>query len=230
MPLSTTRPSTWWNTGLCVASSSSVRYDPARAHHVDRRLAGQHACGLHRRGVRAQHQAGVGGRDVERVHQPRAGWSGPKLSASKLNHSARARGLRRPRSPCRRTGRRSAPSAWSAGAGRRAERLGGEQGGLLRIVRIVAVGHGAANSLTPDEPSGSVRRRGWPQPAGQGVAQKKVRPTRPRPAGRVNISNMTCRSALRRSNSCACMVQCSRAEAYRHTAAAAARFRLSAPP
>ena len=46
--------------------------DPAGRDDVDRRRARQHGAGLHRAGVRAQHQAGVLGRDEEGVHH-RAG-------------------------------------------------------------------------------------------------------------------------------------------------------------
>ena len=60
MPSSTTRPSTWWNIGLWVASYSSVRKTRPGADDVDRRRAGEHRARLHRRGVRAQHQVVVG--------------------------------------------------------------------------------------------------------------------------------------------------------------------------
>ena len=67
MPSSTTRPSTWWKTGLCVASNSSVRKTRPGQIDVDRRRAGQHGAGLHRRGVGAQHQVVLGGVGPERV-------------------------------------------------------------------------------------------------------------------------------------------------------------------
>ena len=55
-PLSMTRPSTWWNCGVCVASEIDA-IGAARADHADRGLLGQHGAHLHRRGVGAQQHA-----------------------------------------------------------------------------------------------------------------------------------------------------------------------------
>ena len=67
MPSSTTSPSTWLNTGVCVASSSSVRKTRPGRDRVDRWVATEHGADLHRGGLGAQHDAGVGGPDPERV-------------------------------------------------------------------------------------------------------------------------------------------------------------------
>ncbi len=60
MPSSMTRPSTWWNIGLCVASYSSVRKTRPGRDDVDRRRAGQHRARLHRAGLGAQHEVVLG--------------------------------------------------------------------------------------------------------------------------------------------------------------------------
>ncbi len=66
-PLSTARPSTWWKTGVCVASSSSVRNTWPMAGDVDRHAPLEQGAGLHRRGVGAQHEAALGRVDEEGV-------------------------------------------------------------------------------------------------------------------------------------------------------------------
>ncbi len=60
MPLSTTRPSTWWNTGDVGGVEFVGAIDPAGAHDRDRRRARQHRPRLHRRRVGAQHQTALG--------------------------------------------------------------------------------------------------------------------------------------------------------------------------
>ena len=62
MPSSTTRPSTWWNIGVCVASESR-RYTLPRHTHVDGRLLLLHDAHLDGRGVGAQQDAAVGVHD-----------------------------------------------------------------------------------------------------------------------------------------------------------------------
>src|SRR4051794_7213067 len=91
-PLSTARPSTWWNTGVWVASSSSVR----------KTLPGQMTYTGTPRSSRARTCTGLvcvrssrpfsGGSTKKVSCIWRAGWSGSKLSASKLNHSASTSG------------------------------------------------------------------------------------------------------------------------------------------
>ncbi len=71
MPSSTTSPSTWWKTGVCVASELVGAVHPARAHNVDRQRPLEHGAHLHRGGVRAQHDATFAGPDEEGVlHGP----------------------------------------------------------------------------------------------------------------------------------------------------------------
>ena len=57
MSRSTTRPSIWWNTGMCVASGVSRRKTRPGVDHVDRRRLRLHRADLHRRRVRAQQRA-----------------------------------------------------------------------------------------------------------------------------------------------------------------------------
>ena len=92
MPSSMTRPSTWWNIGLCVASYSSVRNTRPGADDVDRWLAGEHRPRLHRAVcVRSTRWCSAG--SAQKVSCiVRAGWSGPRLSASKFSHSASTSG------------------------------------------------------------------------------------------------------------------------------------------
>ncbi len=66
--------------------------DPARADDVDRGLAREHRARLDRRGVGAQHEVVVGRVGPERVLHRARGWSGPRLRASKLSHSASSTG------------------------------------------------------------------------------------------------------------------------------------------
>ena len=73
----------------------------------------------------------------------RAGWSGPRLRASKLSHSPRAPDPRRPPSPCRRTRRRGAGHAssmgWRAPGWRRSDGHG-DVDALLDEDPLVALG------------------------------------------------------------------------------------------
>ncbi len=85
MPWSTTRPSTWWKTGECVASTSSLRYtrpgtmrrSGAPWRRISRICTGD-VCVRSSRGETAL-------RSTKSVScESRAGWSGGKFSASKL--------------------------------------------------------------------------------------------------------------------------------------------------
>ena len=95
-PSSTARHSIWWNTGLCVASSASLRkhvpglttYSGSGRVSMARIWTGE-VC------VRSTmpEDADPSGAATNRVSCiSRAGWSGGKLSASKLYHSASTSG------------------------------------------------------------------------------------------------------------------------------------------
>ena len=102
-----------------------------------------------------------------------------------------------------------------------------EQRDLLGVVRIVAVAHGLPHA---GQPSGSLRTAtaAGPPPAGVGecaLGSQTRSPLSPRPAGWLNID-----LGMWLGTASSPGVRCARAEAYRQTAAAAARLRLSARP
>ncbi len=67
-PSSTSRPSTWWNIGVCVTSESSDRRGPGAITASGRLSArGAQRADLHRRGVRAQQRALAVPGEIERV-------------------------------------------------------------------------------------------------------------------------------------------------------------------
>ena len=93
MPSSTTSPSTWWKTGRVRRVELVGAVDPARADHVDRRRRGRAWCGSAPArcacaGPRRSPPSST--KNVSCI--VRAGWSGPRLSASKLSHSASTSG------------------------------------------------------------------------------------------------------------------------------------------
>ena len=94
-PSSTASPSIWWNTGLCVASSASLRkhlpglttYSGSGLVSMARICTGE-VCVRSTRPDRAP--SGPATKNVSCIS--RAGWSGGKFSASKLYHSASTSG------------------------------------------------------------------------------------------------------------------------------------------
>ena len=67
IPSSTASPSTWWNTGRCVASTASRAGRRARGRPRRRRRLRLHRPDLHRGGLGAEQQAGAGDVDVQGV-------------------------------------------------------------------------------------------------------------------------------------------------------------------
>ena len=96
-PSSTARHSIWWNTGLCVASSASVRkhlpglttYSGSGRVSMARICTGE-VCVRSTTPGRGRAPSGPATNIVSCIS--RAGWSGGKFSASKLYHSASTSG------------------------------------------------------------------------------------------------------------------------------------------
>ena len=93
MPSSTTSPSTWWNTGRVRGVELVGAEHPARA---DARRSAARGSSMVRActgevWVRSTRWS-LGRVDQNVSCMVRAGWSGPRLSASKLSHSASTSG------------------------------------------------------------------------------------------------------------------------------------------
>ena len=179
MPSSTARPSTWWKAGMCVASSSSVRNTRPMRGDVDRHAALEQRAGLHRRGVRAQHEAALGRVDVEGVLHLARRVVGVEVQGVEVEPLRLDLGtLGDLPAHARRTGRRCAGDissiGWRRPSGRRPVGSG-DVDGLLGEDPLVALGLelGLAGGERLRRPGrGPGRRACRPRPSRSGAARR----------------------------------------------------------
>ena len=122
-PSSTARHSIWWKTGLCVASSASVRkhlpglttYSGSGRVSMARICTGE----VWVRSTTPDRVAAAGrGHEDACPASPAPGGRAGSSARRSCTTRPRPRAPRRPRSPCRRTRRPAARRPWSPGAGR----------------------------------------------------------------------------------------------------------------